>query len=377
MMHVEVKGAIMATDARVKAEQGNAEKALIEALGEEEATKLIANRTKRDGDKAHITLAGPQDGKKAVDHVATERGVSKGEAQRVIPTLPLEGNWRAKGIGRAESGGKIAYFVVVDWPGGREFRESLGLDPSGQDFHITVGFGDSGDVHGVPKNRVLSPSELKKEASMTTLRSKIIRLAHAQPSLRPHLLPLLTRTAAVERVEGTPLSPVRLYWPNGRMRPMPGDNVYVVVPGLYGTAVVRGVAIKYGDSVRIKAQGKSHPASTRWIVENDPKVKAEESLKRLEKEQAAKDKQRVISEAQEAVAAYAKKKRLRPVPSLRDLSVGDKIYRISSEGQYGDGDPQKVHATMGVVTAIEGGTFYYENEHGSEVAGGDPAAWWR
>jgi hypothetical protein len=201
MMHIEVKGAIMATDARVKSEQGKAEKALIEALGEEDALKLIANRTKRDGDKAHITLAGPQDGKKAVELVATERGVSKGEAQKIIPTLPLDEGWRAKGIGRAESGGKIAYFVVVDWPGGREFRESLGLDPSGQDFHITVGFGDSGDVHGVPKNRVLSPSNLKKEASMNTLRSKIIRLAHAQPALRPHLLPLVTKTAKSELYE--------------------------------------------------------------------------------------------------------------------------------------------------------------------------------
>ena len=189
-MKIEVKGAIMATDARVKSEQDKAEKALIEALGEEEAQKLIANRTKRDGDKAHITLAGPQDGKKAVEHIATERGVSKGEAQKVIPTLPLDAGWKAKGIGRAESGGKIAYFVVVDWPGGKDFRESLGLDPGGQDFHITVGFGDNGDVHGVPKNRVLSPGDLKKTAS---LRSQVIRLAHANPELRPHLLPLLTR----------------------------------------------------------------------------------------------------------------------------------------------------------------------------------------
>lgn len=30
---------------------------------------------------------------------------------------------------------------------------------------------------------------------MTTLRTSLIRLAHQQPALRPHLLPLLTRTA--------------------------------------------------------------------------------------------------------------------------------------------------------------------------------------
>lgn len=31
---------------------------------------------------------------------------------------------------------------------------------------------------------------------MSDLRSRVIRLAHQQPSLRPHLLPLLTRTAS-------------------------------------------------------------------------------------------------------------------------------------------------------------------------------------
>lgn len=184
----------MATDARVKSEQSEAEKSLVKSLGEDEAKTIIANRVKRDGDKAHITLANPQDGKKAVEYLAQQRGVSKSEAQKLIASLPLDGGWTAKGVGRAESGGKVAYFVVVDWPGGRAFRESLGLDPHGQDFHITVGFGDNGDVHGVPKNRVLP--ELSRAAS---LRSKVIRLAHLNPELRPHLLPLLTRTAG-ERV---------------------------------------------------------------------------------------------------------------------------------------------------------------------------------
>jgi hypothetical protein len=189
-MHIEVKGAIMATDARVKAEQEKAERVLVTALGEERAQKLIANRVRRDGDKAHVTLAGPQDGKKAVDYVASTRGVSKSDAQKIIAMLPLDGGWRPKGVGSAASGTKVAYFVVVDWPGGRDFRASLGLSPEGQDFHITVGFGDDGDVHGVPKNRVLSEEELAKTAS---LRSRVIRLAYQNPSLRPHLLPLLTR----------------------------------------------------------------------------------------------------------------------------------------------------------------------------------------
>ena len=36
---------------------------------------------------------------------------------------------------------------------------------------------------------------------MNTLRSRVIRRAHANPELRPHLLPLLTETAGVSWVE--------------------------------------------------------------------------------------------------------------------------------------------------------------------------------
>lgn len=185
-MHVEVKGAVMATSPKVHSAQEEAEKDLKTRLGEAEAQSLIDNRVKRDGDKAHITLLGPPDAKKAIALMAERDGISKGEAEKKLKELAKEGvaeNFTAKGLGKAESGGKTAYFVVVSWPGGEAFRESLGLDPDGQDFHITVGFGDNGDVHGVPKNRVLSAS----------LRSQVIRLAHANPDLRPHLLPILKR----------------------------------------------------------------------------------------------------------------------------------------------------------------------------------------
>ena len=39
--------------------------------------------------------------------------------------------------------------------------------------------------------------------SDTKLRSSIIRLASTNPELRPHLLPLLTRTAAGQRIPQT------------------------------------------------------------------------------------------------------------------------------------------------------------------------------
>lgn len=195
-MTVEVKEVVMATSSRVKAEQAKGERELAEILDEAEAEALFENRRKRDGDKAHITLANPSDAKKAVSNLAARDGISKGEAERRIKALAAEGvpdTFRVKGVGKAESGGKVAYFLVVDWPEGRAWRESIGLDPDGQDFHITLGFGPEGDVHGVPKNRLMRASSLPmKQAS---LRSKLIRLANARPELRGHLLPLLKQAA--------------------------------------------------------------------------------------------------------------------------------------------------------------------------------------
>ena len=169
-MTVEVKGAIMATSPKLKSEQAKGERELSEILGENEAEALFENRRKRDGDKAHITLAGPPDAKKAVDNLADRDGISKGEAERRIKTLAAEGvpdSFRVKGVGKAESGGKVAYFLVVDWPEGRAWRESVGLDPDGQDFHITLGFGPEGDVHSVPKNRLMRASNLPMKQAAT------------------------------------------------------------------------------------------------------------------------------------------------------------------------------------------------------------------
>ena len=42
-----------------------------------------------------------------------------------------------------------AYFVAVCWPSGQALRCACGLPP--KDFHATLGFGPSGDVHDVPK----------------------------------------------------------------------------------------------------------------------------------------------------------------------------------------------------------------------------------
>ena len=220
---VEFKGAIMATSSKVISSQRDGEDKLREVLGEA-AEPLIANRRKRDGDKAHITLVSPPDVKKAIAAlVESNPDISKGEAERRIKAITAEGvqdNFRVEGIGKAEAGGKLAYFLVVNWPGGSAFRDTLGIAPGGQDFHITLGFGDGGDVHGVPKDRVLDESQLAmKQAS---LRSKVIRLAHARPELRNHLLPLLKQAA------GKTASRIPLYGHDSE------SSAYVVADYPYG-----------------------------------------------------------------------------------------------------------------------------------------------
>eukprot|EP00392_Amoebophrya_sp_AT5.2_P016899 g17207.t1 len=66
------------------------------------------------------------------------------------------------GVGTAASNKNRCYFVVVCFPRGQAFREFLGLGAGAgsglqgsssdlKDFHITLGFGSAGDVHGVSK----------------------------------------------------------------------------------------------------------------------------------------------------------------------------------------------------------------------------------
>lgn len=193
-MELEVKGAVMATSPAVHSEQKRGETVLREALGDE-AESLIANRKKRDGSKAHITLINPPDARKAIALLAEKDGSSKSAAEKKFKELAKEnvaGDFKVLGVGKVERGSDVAYYAALDWPAGRAFRESLGIDPDGQDFHITLGFGDSGDVTGVSK-KLTSSNRLKA----STLRSKVIRLAHQKPELRSHLLPLLAHKGIV------------------------------------------------------------------------------------------------------------------------------------------------------------------------------------
>jgi hypothetical protein len=159
---------------------------------------------------------------------------------------------------------------------------------------------------------------------------------------------------------------------------MPGDVVWTTAPGLYGAAVVRGNAVKHGAVVKIDSQGKKHPASERWNVEGDPVIAAQDEAKATQKQAAKAEKQRIMREAVDAVNAHARSRDMVPVSGIAELSVGDKLYRIASEGAYGDGDPRKTHETQIVVRGFEpsGEEFFYQNEHGSVIPT-VASMWWR
>ena len=90
------------------------------------------------------------------------------------------------------------------------------------------------------------------------LRSKLIRLAHAQPDLRPHLLPLLSRTAedgwdvsAELRRSLTDLRAARVLM--GQMNNMtPFSNYYKGEHGRVRTALIKAATATYNLA---KAEG--------------------------------------------------------------------------------------------------------------------------
>lgn len=173
-------------------------------------------------------------------------------------------------------------------------------------------------------------------------------------------------------VEGTKLSASRQWWPDGRMKAMPGDAVHRVVPGLYGAALLEGVAVKHGDSVKVRSQGKLLPASAAWSVAGDPEVARRESVESQRKASAKKSKAETIEQAKSAVLAHAKRLRVTPV---RDVEVGQRVYRITSDGAYGDGDPDAIHVQEEIVSGVTPDGFEYENKYGSIVDSGT-SGWW-
>lgn len=169
---------------------------------------------------------------------------------------------------------------------------------------------------------------------------------------------------------------VRETWPDGRWKPLPGDVVFQQVPGLYGAAIVKGSAVKYGDRVKIKCQGKWHPATDRWSVENDPEVLRRINKREMDKIEGESNKQRIMAEAAVAIEATARRKGLKRIQSIQDVAVGSLVYSIASQGSYGDGDPRKIQVREMTVVFVDSSEFEYEDDLGSTRMSGDITRWW-
>jgi len=161
---VVLEGVLSLLGPSLDAVQREGERHLTDLLGPVEADRYIGYRKARDRDHAHMTILSPPETKQVLERLTDEervkdpslsRGKAREKAKDVLLTETRKVNlsgWHARGLGRAEAGSDITYFIVVDWPDGQKLRKSMGFEP--KDFHITVGF-DSRDVHGVAKNKVL------------------------------------------------------------------------------------------------------------------------------------------------------------------------------------------------------------------------------
>ena len=133
--------------------------------------KYIDNRIARDGgDSFHITIFTPPEVrgmakdliKKAKDE---KKKLSKSQATKAVKeklmadaaglelSYTIGDTKSVEGPGDGSVGEKgsdsIAFFKTVEWQAAQDLRKKY--DKPEKDFHITLGIGDNGDVHGVDK----------------------------------------------------------------------------------------------------------------------------------------------------------------------------------------------------------------------------------
>lgn len=105
-----------------------------------------------------------------------------------------------------------------------------------------------------------------------TLRSKVIRLAHANPEILPHLLPLLTKTAAVEfNVRGKHMS----HAPTAKMAARPRKPLTLEQVSAMGAAEInkwRDVLDKESSGItdELIAAGRGNERPTETVRMTDP-----------------------------------------------------------------------------------------------------------
>ena len=128
--------------------------------------KYIDNRITRDGgDSFHITIITPPEVRGIIKDLKEKEELSGGQAKKAAKeklmndaaglelSYAIGDTKSVEGPGDGSVGEKgsdsIAFFKTVEWPAAQALREKYGLPE--KDFHITLGIGDNGDVHGVDK----------------------------------------------------------------------------------------------------------------------------------------------------------------------------------------------------------------------------------
>lgn len=111
-------------------------------VADENLNSFLANRVSRDGDHFHMTLIRPREFRALTKEFKTH-GI------RRVPIPQDEISFEVLGIGTATSEISQAWFAVCRSAEMVQWRRGLDLPP--QDFHITLAFGDAGDVHGPSK----------------------------------------------------------------------------------------------------------------------------------------------------------------------------------------------------------------------------------
>lgn len=134
-------------------------------ISADNADELMKNKLQRDGKEWHITIITSNEFNKIVvpfyikQHSLTRKDAEKVARFAIIERFnhEIQSNPKELGLGKVEVGNNVAYFVVIDWKEIQNFRKSFELDK--KDLHITVAFGEDGDIHGVPKDKssIISP----------------------------------------------------------------------------------------------------------------------------------------------------------------------------------------------------------------------------
>jgi hypothetical protein len=129
-------------------------------LGEELFNLYTSNQQERDRGTHHMTVINVMDFNKLIENSGPAQVTERINHLSRMPITDIQ----LKGVGTAQKGENVTYFVVAESQMLKDIRNSFNLPE--HDFHITLGFHHK-DVFGVRKNKVM---EYKDSSLLDMLR---------------------------------------------------------------------------------------------------------------------------------------------------------------------------------------------------------------